>query len=66
MTLKRRRRRLVHFRSVRLYNNAGMVFPLCQAHKDLDLDKCHWHMTTDAQDVTCQKCRDIKHQYPFS
>lgn len=51
------RKRKVHLRDTRLFNNAGTFFPLCQSDAIyLDLDKCNWHITVHMEDVNCKKC----------
>jgi hypothetical protein len=47
----------VHLRDIRLYNNAGMRFPLCYANaKLLDLDKSCLPSTGEKDKVTCMNC----------
>jgi hypothetical protein len=57
----------VHIRDIRLYNNAGISFPACQAGaKLLDLDKSCW-TTRGAEDATCINCKRIyRKRYPWS
>lgn len=50
------RKPVVHLRDIRLYNNAGMRFPVCHASaRLLDLDKSGLRMDTDEK-VTCIRC----------
>jgi hypothetical protein len=49
----------IHFRDIRLFNNAGMSFPLCYADAELlDLDKAR--LPTSGREgiaeVTCKRC----------
>ena len=47
----------VHKRSTRLYVNAGMNFPECRSSDlMLNLEACHWNMTTNNDEVTCKQC----------
>jgi hypothetical protein len=47
----------VHARSIRLFVNAGMDFPLCHAGaRLLDLDKSRLETTGDREAVTCDRC----------
>ncbi len=51
--------KVVHKRDLRLRNNAGMDFPLCQAGAAiLDSTKGHW-CTDPARVVTCKHCLRI-------
>ena len=46
-----------HYRSIRLFNNAGMSFPECYANAPLlDLDKGRLTMTGKREMVTCKNC----------
>jgi hypothetical protein len=48
----------LHFRSIRLFNNAGIDFPVCYAGaRLLDLDKSRLPTTGDANKVTCKRCQ---------
>lgn len=45
-----------HIKDIRLYNNAGMSFPVCQASaKLLDTDKSAWKADR-ARKATCKHC----------
>lgn len=47
----------IHFRSLRLRNNAGMDFPACYANAPLlDVDKGRLQTTGDPALVTCKRC----------
>jgi hypothetical protein len=49
---------VIHFRNIRLRNNAGMDFPECYARaKLLDTDKGRLPTTGDQSKVTCERCR---------
>ena len=51
---------IIHKRSLRLYVNAGMSFPVCYAGaKLLDTDKARLPTVAEDEYVTCQKCRRI-------
>lgn len=46
----------MHIKDIRLFNNAGMSFPVCQAGaKLLDLDKTAWKTGTE-DEATCKRC----------
>ncbi len=48
---------IVHFRSLRLYNNAGITMPECYSNaRLLDLDKGRLPTTNDKAKVTCKRC----------
>jgi hypothetical protein len=50
-------KRVIHARSIRLRNNAGMDFPVCYSGaKLLDLDKSHLFTTGDKSLVSCRRC----------
>lgn len=52
--------RKVHLYSMRLFNNAGMRFPLCYSYaKVLDTDKSHLTTVGNLTRVTCGHCRRI-------
>jgi hypothetical protein len=57
-----------HMRDIRLRNNGGMDYPVCQANaKLLDLTKAHWPLTGDLTKVTCENCkRSYPLQYPWA
>lgn len=51
-------KKVIHFRSIRLRNNAGMDFPACYANATLlDLDKGRLATTGNKEEVTCKKCQ---------
>lgn len=53
-------KRKVHYRNIRLMNNAGMEFPECRAGAALlDLDAGRLKMTAIKAEVTCLRCRRI-------
>ena len=56
-----------HIRDIRLFNNAGMSFPVCQANAPLlDLDKGHWPCARREQ-ATCKHCqRAYTRLYPWT
>ena len=48
----------LHIRDIRLFNNAGISFPVCQASvKMLDLDKTAWSCAKERKDATCAHCK---------
>lgn len=48
---------VIHWRSIRLFNNAGMDFPACYAStKLLDLDKSRLRTNPERHAVTCKRC----------
>lgn len=50
----------VHYKNIRLFNNAGMDFPECYAYGELlDLGKARLPMTGDKKLVTCKRCLRI-------
>jgi hypothetical protein len=47
----------VHKRAVRLFVNAGVVYPLCQENNGLiDFDKSRWNINTLKEAITCKHC----------
>jgi len=56
-----------HIRDVRLFNNAGISFPMCQANaRLLDLDKSVWPTTGD-KEATCKNCiKAFKSRYVWA
>lgn len=47
----------IHFRDIRLFNNAGMSFPHCKANaRLLDTDKGRLPTTPSVLKVTCKAC----------
>jgi hypothetical protein len=57
-----------HLRDIRLRNNAGMDFPVCQAGaRLLDTDKGRWPTTGEWSAVTCLKClKQAPKAYPWA
>jgi len=59
----------IHLRSIRLFNNAGIEFPVCCIPKSgpLDVDKSRLDSTGNMSEVTCKKCikkiEKLKHQF---
>lgn len=52
-----------HARSLRLFNNAGIRFPLCYANAQLlDMDKSRLTVTSDRADVSCKRCQKLLRQ----
>lgn len=50
----------IHFRNIRLRNNAGLTMPECYAHAALlDLDKSQLPTTGVREHVTCKRCRRL-------
>jgi len=49
----------IHKRSIRMRNNAGIDFPVCQIKDVLDLSKTSLATTGDKEKVTCKKCKSI-------
>ncbi len=51
---------VIHLRSLRHYNNAGISIPECCANRQfLNLDRTRATMTTDISQVTCTRCTRI-------
>ena len=49
-----------HLLDLRLYINAGMPFPACQAHaKLLDCSKSAWTLAKSPANLTCKHCLRI-------
>jgi len=47
----------MHYRDLRLFNNAGIVFPRCKADDpSIDLTYAGWPTSGIPQDVTCPEC----------
>lgn len=58
----------LHIRDIRLANNAGIAFPVCQIRDEgpLDVDKTIWP-TTSAKLGTCKNCRRaFLKRYPWA
>lgn len=54
----------IHLEDIRLYNNAGISFPVCQRNaKMLDLDKTGWTTAGNIEDVTCKLCVKLAPKY---
>ena len=50
----------IHYRNIRLRNNAGMDIPECKAYAELlDCDSGRWTMTGIKENVTCKKCLKV-------
>ena len=50
--------KLIHLRSIRLMNNAGINFPLCYSRaRLLDLDKSGLPTSGKWGEVTCERCK---------
>jgi hypothetical protein len=58
----------IHYRSIRLYVNAGMAFPECYSNAPLlDLEKSALPTTGDINQVTCKKCIALhRKRYPWA
>lgn len=59
----------VHIRDTRLFNNAGISFPVCQVgDKPLDTDKCRWTTAqASGQKATCKACiKRVAVLYPWA
>lgn len=52
------KKQVIHRRSVRLRNNAGLDFPLCSYLREgpLNLDHSTWSTSGELKDVTCKHC----------
>jgi hypothetical protein len=61
-------KRKVHMRDIRLFNNAGMDFPVCfSTAKLLDLDKSRLPLTNEISKVTCKRCESMfRKHYPWA
>jgi len=47
----------MHYRDLRLFNNAGIAFPACRAGDELlDMDCGSWPTSGIKQNVTCPEC----------
>ena len=57
----------LHWRDIRLFNNAGIAFPVCYAGaENLDTDKSGLPTTPDIDKVTCAHClREAAKAYPW-
>ena len=50
----------IHWRALRLFNNAGIDFPVCYSQAALlDMDKAHLSTTRDRERITCRHCKRI-------
>lgn len=55
----------VHFRDLRLMNNAGMAFPACYASAELlDTNKGLLPTTSNRHLVTCERCQRLAYLIP--
>ncbi len=60
---------IIHFRDIRLRNNAGMSMPLCYASMDMPLDCDKGRLPTSGKiiEVTCKHClRLFPKRYPWA
>ena len=59
--------KLIHIRDIRLFNNAGMSFPVCCADEELlDVDKARWKCGP-VKEATCKKCiKAHAEKYPWA
>jgi hypothetical protein len=49
--------RIMHYRDLRLFNNAGMCYPACKVDDGpLDLEHGRLETTGKKEDVTCPEC----------
>ena len=57
----------LHIRDIRLYNNAGIDFPVCRAQeKLLDMEVTRYPMAIDPRNATCKHChRAYAQVYPW-
>ena len=58
-----------HDTATRLYNNAGIMIPLCYNFSRqglLDLDKSRWTMSHDRAQITCKHCIRIRAKHRFA
>jgi hypothetical protein len=57
-----------HIRDLRLFNNAGISFPVCRASDEkLDLDKSSWPTVAHPKDSTCNNCKiAFRKRYPWA
>ena len=54
----------IHWRDQRLFVNAGMRFPACQANAiPLDTDKSRWMTTSDPMCIECKTCKGMYEEY---
>jgi hypothetical protein len=54
----------IHFRSRRLYVNAGISYPQCYCGSVLlDYNKCLLIMTSNLEEVTCKHCKKLCSRY---
>lgn len=60
--------RRTHLSDIRLHNNAGISFPLCQVGtKALDLEKTGWKTSGNTYEVNCKHCiRMAPKRYPWA
>lgn len=58
----------LHIGDIRLFNNAGISFPVCQTSaKMLDMDKTAWPVANPTKDATCKNCKvAFKKRYPWA
>ena len=46
----------IHFRNIRLFNNAGIVMPECKSNDKLLNCNINWTITSNKKEVTCKNC----------
>ncbi len=51
----------IHMRDTRLFNNAGISYPICYFNlkQGLDLDKSRLALTGKIEEITCKHCKRI-------
>jgi hypothetical protein len=49
--------RRMHLSDIRLQNNAGMWFPLCEAGRKILRTDSAFNVSSNWHDVTCPKCK---------
>lgn len=61
-------KRKVHMVDIRLYNNAGIEFPVCYCNDGpLDLEKTGLPKTSNESEVTCKRCPGaFRKRYPWA
>lgn len=58
----------MHFRDIRMSNNAGINFPNCCTNSELlDMDKARLPTTGNFKEVTCKRClKQAPKDYPWA
>lgn len=60
-------RRLLHMRDIRLFNNAGMALPVCEAGRTFLRVDCGFDTVNNYEMVNCPRCKkQAPKRYPWA